>query len=85
MQHFSQWGTPNDFETYNKWSNSFQKFILIGQQNKSFKKIKKSTNIFLMAGKGLRFIKENFTEPKPLIKVSGKPMVFETIIVAIRF
>ena len=32
-----------------------------------------------MAGKGLRFIKENFTEPKPLIKVSGKPMVFQTI------
>ena len=73
-------GNSNDFETYNKWSNSFSKIHFDSiNKTKVSKKIKKSTNIFLMAGKGLRFIKENFTEPKPLIKVSGKPMVFQTI------
>ena len=38
LQHFSQWGTPNDFETYNKWSNSFSKFILIQLTKQKFQR-----------------------------------------------
>ena len=47
LQHFSQWGTPNDFETYNKWSNSFAKIHFDSiKKTKVSKKLKNRLNIF---------------------------------------
>ncbi len=81
LQHFSQWGTPEDFETYNKWSQSFIKVYEKSNAGNFIKKkeVKNSVNIFLLAGEGMRFVKENYKMPKPLIKVSGKPMIVQAI------
>ena len=81
LQHFSQWGTPQDFETYNKWSNTFYKIYTesITKDLSDENRIKNSINIFLMAGEGIRFVKEKYEKPKPLIEVSGKPMMLQTI------
>ena len=66
-----QWGTPLDLQDYIKWSNYFKKINI----NKNNKKIKSnSINLMPMAGLGLRYLKEGFKKPKPLVKVNGKPM-----------
>lgn len=34
-------------------------------------------NLMPMAGQGMRFLKEGYSTPKPLIEVSGKPMIIQ--------
>jgi len=74
LQHFMQWGTPDDLEEYQNWSEIFLSFI---------KKTKdcsyKGINIIPMAGLGQRFVDEGYTETKPLVKVSGSPMVIQAV------
>ena len=73
IQHMLQWGTPTDLEEYQAWSDYFAK--LVKQQNNSVD----SADIALipMAGRGIRFANEGYSQPKPLIPVSGKPMVVQ--------
>ena len=76
IQHFMQWGTPEDLEEYLMWSNFFRKII----ENKN--KIQKSysgTNIIPMAGLGKRFEDKGYKQSKPLIEVSGNPMFYNVI------
>ena len=54
------------------WSIIFQNLI---SENKSFEAKKDSLTLF--AGRGSRFSKKGYTKPKPLIDVSGKPMVIQ--------
>ena len=35
------------------------------------------TNLIPMAGEGARFLKEGYKDPKPLIDISGKPMILQ--------
>lgn len=75
LQHFMQWGTPEDLEEYQKWSSLFS-YLLKNKNN--HKKI--VDNIVVpMAGLGQRFKNEGFIEPKPLIQVSGKPMIQQVL------
>jgi len=75
LQHFMQWGTPEDVHEYNMWSSIFSKLT---HPRKSVEKI--HTRIVIpMAGLGERFAKVGYTTPKPLIPVSGKPMVVQAI------
>lgn len=75
LQHFMQWGTPEDFKEYSHWSQVFRDLI--------DPKYKRSTELFdgalllPMAGAGSRFVQEGYKTPKPLISVSGKPMVVQ--------
>jgi NDP-sugar pyrophosphorylase family protein len=71
LEHFMQWGTPEDVAEYNTWSNAFKKLA------EPFKKATKphGSLIVPMAGLGQRFTKEGYELTKPLIPVSGKPMV----------
>lgn len=73
LQHFMQWGTPEDVAEYVAWS-------------KAFRQLASSTQVapppagFLvipMAGLGQRFVNEGYTITKPLIPVSGRPMVVQ--------
>lgn len=73
LQHFMQWGTPEDVDEYNYWSKAFKS---ISYRNK--RKIKSGSNIIPMAGLGERFSKEGFKITKPLIEVSGLPMVVQS-------
>ncbi len=74
LQHFMQWGTPEDLNEYLKWSKAFKALSCqVNQKNNFFK----GTTLIPMAGKGSRFLKENYKIPKPLILVNQKPMVVQ--------
>ena len=70
LQHFMQWGTPEDVAEYKKWSDMFKRILKPRIESKK----KTNINIIPMAGFGQRFSDEGFSLAKPMIPVSGKPM-----------
>jgi NDP-sugar pyrophosphorylase family protein len=74
IQHMLQWGTPQDVEEYNSWSKYFRNAC-----NETQKDAAKDNSITLipLAGRGSRFSAEGYIDPKPLIEVSGKPMIVQ--------
>ena len=75
IQHFMQWGTPEDVIEYNYWSSAFKKLCKkVNKQNQ-----KTGTILIPMAGFGQRFVEEGYKTIKPLINVSGLPMVVKSI------
>ncbi|HDL7749995.1 TPA: hypothetical protein PXP51_002369 [Yersinia enterocolitica] len=75
IQHFMQWGTPADVAEYNGWSSTFRK--LIASDQPSLEPV--GSLVIPMAGLGQRFVNEGYKTTKPLIPVSGKPMVTQAI------
>ena len=73
IQHMLQWGTPDDLEEFNRWSNLFNSFI---KKNVKLSLIN-TIGLMPLAGYGSRFTKEGYAIPKPLIEVSGKPMIIQ--------
>ncbi len=73
LQHFMQWGTPEDVDEYNYWSKAFKEILKKVRPNKL-----KGSNIIPMAGLGTRFSDEGFKTTKPLIEISGSPMVIQS-------
>jgi len=71
LQHFMQWGTPEDVAEYNYWSKAFLSLIARSDST-SFPK---GALVVPMAGLGQRFADEGYALTKPLISVSGLPMV----------
>lgn len=71
LQHFMQWGTPEDVDEYNYWSNSFRR--LGARADREFSA--EGSIVIPVAGLGRRFSDEGYERPKPLITISGKPMV----------
>jgi len=74
IQHMLQWGTPSDVEEYNTWSEYFKHII---NQAEDFPPEKNSITLIPLAGRGSRFAKVGYKDPKPLIDVSGKPMIVQ--------
>lgn len=74
LQHFMQWGTPEDLEEYLYWSKAFNQLAL---PRKNFHS--SGATIMPMAGLGQRFSEEAYRLPKPLIDVSGTPMVIQSV------
>ncbi len=74
VEHMLQWGTPQDVEEYNTWSNYFNQVI---QPQATWSPEKDSTTLIPLAGAGSRFAKVGYKDPKPLIEVSGKPMIIQ--------
>jgi NDP-sugar pyrophosphorylase family protein len=75
LQHFMQWGTPEDVAEYNYWSEAFRKLLSSNSDNGlSF-----GTIVMPMAGLGQRFLNAGYEQTKPLIKVSGQPMVLQAV------
>jgi len=72
LQHFMQWGTPDDVREYNGWSAAF---VTLNRQSKRSQTSPAGALVIPMAGMGQRFANEGFALTKPLIPVSGKPMV----------
>lgn len=71
LQHFMQWGTPEDVYEYNYWSSAFRRLIARPRGSCDTD----GSVIVPMAGLGQRFLNEGYTETKPLIPVSGRSMV----------
>ena len=74
LQHFMQWGTPEDLSEYEMWSNAFHSML-----DDTPKYSEAGSIIVPMAGLGSRFAKEGYTNTKPLIEVSGAPMVIQAV------
>lgn len=74
LQHFMQWGTPEDVAEYCMWSDAFRRLV-----DPVYSKPPRNagTTLIPMAGLGERFSREGYTSTKPLIPVSGKPMVVQ--------
>ena len=76
LQHFMQWGTPEDVNEYTIWSDTFKELLT----KKDLQDIiPKGSVIIPMAGLGQRFINEGYSLTKPLIPVSGDPMVIKAV------
>jgi len=71
IQHFMQWGTPEDVTEYTTWSKAFQGLITQAESPSP----SMGALIVPMAGLGQRFADEDYLLTKPLIPVSGLPMV----------
>ncbi len=71
IQHFMQWGTPEDVSEYRGWSDTFKQLIEV--KANSIAPI--GSLVMPMAGLGQRFKSEGYLLTKPLIPVSGRPMV----------
>lgn len=74
IQHMLQWGTPQDVEEYNTWSKYFRDAI---EEKEKPQAKENSLTIIPLAGRGSRFAKVGYKDPKPLIEVSGKPMIIQ--------
>ena len=74
IQHMLQWGTPNDLLEYKVWSNYFTSLVSL-DKNEFVDKL--CTTVVPLAGLGSRFSKEGFKKPKPLLEISGKPMIIQ--------
>ena len=70
LQHFMQWGTPEDVAEYRYWSKAFQSLI-----SNAKCAVSEGALVVPMAGLGQRFANEGYALTKPLIPVSGLPMV----------
>jgi NDP-sugar pyrophosphorylase family protein len=73
LQHFMQWGTPGDVAEYNEWSNIFKRLLREDASSSHMA----GHLVVPMAGLGQRFAKEGYQLTKPLIPVSGRPMVMQ--------
>ncbi len=74
LQHFMQWGTPEDLHEYNSWSNTFKRLI-----DSDIESSPAGSLVIPMAGLGKRFADEGYTLTKPFIPVSGKAMAIQAI------
>jgi NDP-sugar pyrophosphorylase family protein len=74
LQHFMQWGTPDDLAEYKSWSDTFKRLL-----NPVSNGIDAGSLVIPMAGMGKRFADEGYTLTKPLIAVSGKAMAIQAI------
>ncbi|MCB9658313.1 MAG: NTP transferase domain-containing protein [Sandaracinaceae bacterium] len=70
LQHFMQWGTPEDLDEYLDWSRTFRALETHPLPHATHE----GTTLIPMGGVGARFAASTAV-PKPLIDVAGVPMV----------
>lgn len=74
LQHFMQWGTPEDVREYEEFSAMFRNLLRYRVEDVP---AQRGTTIVPMAGAGSRFAAAGYATPKPLIEVSGRPMAVQ--------
>ena len=78
LQHFMQWGTPEDLAEYRGWSAAFRG-LLDDNAGASASMQPRGSIALPMAGMGERFRREGYQQAKPVIAVSGRPMVMQAV------
>lgn len=71
LTKFFQWGTPEDLEEYMAWSRYFRDFESWRPRLPQHS----GANLIPMAGAGVRFAREGYQDPKPLVPVDGRTMI----------
>lgn len=79
VEHFMQWGTPEDFEAFQGWSDLFEKIAAFEPVEPSSKLIRNHDFIVLASGKGQRFLDAGYDLPKAVLDLSGRPMVSQVV------
>lgn len=74
LQHFMQWGTPDDLAQYNFWSDTFSRLLSVEAIEPALGSL-----VIPMAGMGQRFADEGYVLTKPLIPVFGKAMAIQAM------
>ncbi len=75
LQHFMQWGTPEDVAEYLGWSSAFRRMAAPPADHGE----PAGTVLLPMAGLGQRFVNDGYRVAKPLIPVGGIPMVIRAV------
>lgn len=75
LQHFMQWGTPEDLQEYRKWSGVFRSLVADNGRRARHD----GAVLIPMAGLGKRFADDGYKLAKPLVPVSGRPMVIQAV------
>jgi NDP-sugar pyrophosphorylase family protein len=75
LNHFMQWGTPADLAEYNYWSGAFRKLAV--SRDEADPPRQAGAVMVSMAGLGARFAQAGYSEPKPVIEISGEPMTVQ--------
>ncbi len=78
LQHFMQWGTPEDVAEYRGWSDAFKRMLDPGSIASEVTRPRGSI-VVPMAGMGERFRRAGYALAKPVIPVSGRPMVMQAV------
>jgi NDP-sugar pyrophosphorylase family protein len=70
LQHFMQWGTPQDLEEYREWSTAIAHWLRgpAGPEPGA-------TRVVLASGAGKRFAERGYPQPKPLLDVAGRTLL----------
>lgn len=78
IQHFMQWGTPQDFEEYKDVSHAIERWSVprAGQQTSKLKMSK----VILASGAGKRFSDAGYTVPKPALSLGGKSLLEHSLL-----
>lgn len=80
LQHFMQWGTPEDVAEYRGWSSAFTRLAQRPESAAASTEAPAAGALVLpMAGMGQRFADQGYALTKPLIGVSGQPMVAQAV------
>ena len=74
LEHFMQWGTPQDLEEYLYWSAIF-KTINHNSRINDFDGL----TLMPMAGEGKRFLDRGYTNLKPFIEINSTPMFIQAL------
>ncbi|MFD1715578.1 NTP transferase domain-containing protein [Amnibacterium flavum] len=72
LQHFMQWGTPQDFEEYRESSRAIARWNsdrLIGTE------MSEASRVVLASGAGKRFSDAGYTLPKPVLPLAGRTVL----------
>lgn len=70
LQHFMQWGTPQDFEEYREWSTAIAHWMRGPAEPEPG-----ASRVVLAGGAGSRFADRGYPAPKPLLDLGGRTML----------
>ena len=70
LQHFMQWGTPQDLEEYREWSTALQHWL-----RGPAAPVPGTSRVALASGAGQRFADRGYDRPKPLLDVAGRTLL----------
>lgn len=69
VEHFMQWGTPQDLSEYRYYSDQFESLASTDCRTNAIPGV--GSTIFLASGLGSRFARAGYLTPKPLLEISG--------------
>ena len=77
IEHFMQWGTPEDVDEYKYWSNLFSSITDLDRSD--FKIPEIGTPLFLASGLGSRFSDAGYTLAKQALPLSGSTVLAQVL------